>query len=81
LPADAQLDVFPAARREQLVERRDALRSAAQGWRTGYFESGHAEIGPRRAAAHFVVFHWNRGRFTAARQRLLTEALVAAEAE
>ncbi|MFB6815054.1 thiopeptide-type bacteriocin biosynthesis protein [Streptomyces sp. NPDC056347] len=53
----------------------DAVRRAADHWRTGYFESGDAVRGPRRAAAHAVIFHWNRGRFSYARQSLITEAL------
>ncbi|MFJ2895807.1 thiopeptide-type bacteriocin biosynthesis protein [Streptomyces sp. NPDC087218] len=52
-----------------------AVRRAADHWRTGYFESGEAVRGPRRAAAHAVIFHWNRGRLSLARQSLLTEAL------
>jgi thiopeptide-type bacteriocin biosynthesis protein len=70
-----RLEELPAAWRARVAAHRDALRAAAERWRTGYFESGEARIGPRRAAAHWVVFHWNRGRFSAARQGLLTEAL------
>ncbi|HEX4788680.1 MAG TPA: thiopeptide-type bacteriocin biosynthesis protein [Actinospica sp.] len=80
-PASAQIDAFPAALRPLLRGRRDEVCRAAQAWRAGYFESGRPEVGPRRAAAHCVVFHWNRGRFTAARQRLLTEALLTAEGD
>lgn len=54
----------------------EAVRRAADHWRTGYFESGDAVRGPRRAAAHAVIFHWNRGRFSYARQSLITEALL-----
>ncbi|MET8828998.1 thiopeptide-type bacteriocin biosynthesis protein [Streptomyces sp. NPDC004610] len=38
-------------------------------------DAGAVSTGPRRAAAYCVVFHWNRARFSAALQRLLTEAL------
>lgn len=71
----ARLEALPTAWRARTAAHRDALRAAAEQWRTGYFESGEARIGPRRAAAHWVVFHWNRGRFSTARQGLLTEAL------
>ncbi|MEV7359433.1 thiopeptide-type bacteriocin biosynthesis protein [Kitasatospora sp. NPDC091276] len=69
------LDPLPPQRRAAVEVHGDAVRRAAEGWRTGYFESGEAVIGPRRAAAHYVVFHWNRGRFSLARQSLLTHAL------
>ncbi|MEU3822067.1 thiopeptide-type bacteriocin biosynthesis protein [Streptomyces sp. NPDC030392] len=75
LPDEARLDALPPAWRARVAAHRDALRAAAEEWRTGYFESGEARIGPRRAAAHWVIFHWNRGRFSVARQGLLTEAL------
>ncbi|MCP9959868.1 MULTISPECIES: thiopeptide-type bacteriocin biosynthesis protein [Streptomyces] len=74
-PDEARLEALPEAWRAGVAAHRDALRAAAERWRTGYFESGGARIGPRRAAAHWVVFHWNRGRFSTARQALLTEAL------
>ncbi len=54
---------------------RRALRRAAGEWREGYFESGDAVLGPRRAAAYAVIFHWNRAAFSPARQSLLTAAL------
>ncbi|WP_330435420.1 thiopeptide-type bacteriocin biosynthesis protein [Streptomyces sp. NBC_00825] len=53
----------------------EAVHLAAARWRTGYFESGYAQRGPRRAAAHVVIFHWNRARLSHARQSLLAEAL------
>ncbi|MFG3499523.1 thiopeptide-type bacteriocin biosynthesis protein [Streptomyces sp. NPDC047928] len=73
--SDERLAGFPPAWRDLLSTHQEALHEAASAWRTGYFDSGDAAIGPRRAAAHFVVFHWNRGRFSAGRQSLLTEAL------
>ncbi|MYW16671.1 hypothetical protein GT039_13900 [Streptomyces sp. SID2955] len=66
----------PAERRTAVAAYADAVRRAAEHWRTAYFESGDALIGPRRAAAHHVIFHWNRGRLSLARQSLLTHALV-----
>ncbi|MEU7281717.1 thiopeptide-type bacteriocin biosynthesis protein [Streptomyces sp. NPDC045431] len=76
---DAQLDALPKAWRDVLRSHREAARRAAEHWRAGYFESGEATVGPRRAAAHHVIFHWNRGRFSVARQCLLTEALADAD--
>ncbi|MDT9684393.1 thiopeptide-type bacteriocin biosynthesis protein [Streptomyces sp. TRM76323] len=70
-----RLEALPTAWRERVTAHRDALRATAEQWRTDYFESGEARIGPRRAAAFWAVFHWNRGRFSVARQGLLTEAL------
>ncbi|MFJ8471223.1 thiopeptide-type bacteriocin biosynthesis protein [Kitasatospora sp. NPDC094011] len=66
---------LPPQRRAAVEADGSAVRRAAEAWRTGYFDSGEAVIGPRRAAAHYVVFHWNRGRLSLARQSLLTHAL------
>ncbi|MFE0426176.1 thiopeptide-type bacteriocin biosynthesis protein [Streptomyces sp. NPDC058953] len=76
-PRDEALAALPDIWREPLGVHRDAVRRAADGWRTGYFEGGDAVRGPRRAAAYAVIFHWNRGALPAGRQCLLTEALVA----
>jgi thiopeptide-type bacteriocin biosynthesis protein len=65
----------PPERRALVEAHGDAVRRAAERWRTGYFDSGDALVGPRRAAAYHVVFHWNRGRLSLARQSLLTHAL------
>ncbi|MFH8349285.1 thiopeptide-type bacteriocin biosynthesis protein [Streptomyces sp. NPDC018045] len=71
---------LPAPERAALDAHRDAVGAAARRWRTGYFESGDAQgTGPRRAAAYCVIFHWNRGRLSLARQALLTAALAAPE--
>ncbi|WP_329560653.1 thiopeptide-type bacteriocin biosynthesis protein [Kitasatospora sp. NBC_01266] len=66
---------LPPQRRAAVEAHGDAVRRAAERWRTGYFESGDALVGPRRAAAYHVIFHWNRGRLSLARQSLLTHAL------
>lgn len=47
----------------------------AARWRQRYFASGQACLGPRAAAALFVIFHWNRGGISSTRQALLTESL------
>lgn len=75
LPCEEQLDALPKTWRNGLRDHQDALRRAASRWRADYFEAGDAVVGPRRAAAHYAIFHWNRGRFSTARQSLLTEAL------
>jgi thiopeptide-type bacteriocin biosynthesis protein len=51
------------------------LRSAAAQWRSGYFATASASIGPRSAAAFYVIFHWNRAALPAVQQALLTESL------
>ncbi|MFD7491547.1 thiopeptide-type bacteriocin biosynthesis protein [Streptomyces sp. NPDC059832] len=66
---------LPEALRAGQERHGEAVRRAADHWRTGYFESGDAVRGPRRAAAYAVIFHWNRGRLSYARQSLVTEAL------
>ncbi|MFF8831107.1 thiopeptide-type bacteriocin biosynthesis protein [Streptomyces sp. NPDC015131] len=81
LTADDQLAALPGERREALRAHGDAVRRAAARWRTDYFEAPGATTGPRRAAAHHVIFHWNRGHFSLARQSLLTEALLTRDAE
>ncbi|MDH3598753.1 MAG: thiopeptide-type bacteriocin biosynthesis protein [Candidatus Tectomicrobia bacterium] len=48
-------------------------------WRSEYFTTRQAYIGPREAAAFFTIFHWNRAALPLTRQALLTEALAARE--
>lgn len=73
----------PAGIRELLPEwaravvdrhREQALLIGAR-WRAGYFETNGARIGPRRCAAYYTVFHWNRARLSAVRQGLIAESL------
>lgn len=45
-------------------------------WLSEYFQTSHATIGPREAAAFFTIFHWNRAGIPLARQALITEALL-----
>ncbi|MFJ4526405.1 thiopeptide-type bacteriocin biosynthesis protein [Streptomyces sp. NPDC088810] len=77
LSPQARLEALPKAWQDIIGEHLQAVRRAAEHWRTHYFASGEATIGPRRAAAHLVIFHWNRGGLSTARQCLLTEALAA----
>ncbi|MGW2177734.1 thiopeptide-type bacteriocin biosynthesis protein [Streptomyces sp. NPDC001732] len=74
-PRAQLLDGLPEAWHGWRERHGEAVRRAADHWRTGYFESGEAVRGPRRAAAYAVIFHWNRGRLSYARQSLLAEAL------
>ncbi|MDQ2958751.1 MAG: thiopeptide-type bacteriocin biosynthesis protein [Actinomycetota bacterium] len=55
---------------------RTAMLSAAQRWRTDYFQTSQADIGPRDGAAMAVIFHWNRAGLSPLRQGLITEALL-----
>ncbi|MET9146875.1 MULTISPECIES: thiopeptide-type bacteriocin biosynthesis protein [unclassified Streptomyces] len=71
----SRLAALPEDWRDLLGPHTEEVRRAAERWRTHYFASGAATVGPRRAAAHHVIFHWNRGRLSTARQCLLTEAL------
>ncbi|MEU7558343.1 thiopeptide-type bacteriocin biosynthesis protein [Streptomyces eurythermus] len=72
-----RLQALPKAWRDVLGEHLVAVGRAAERWHSHYFASGEATVGPRRAAAHHVIFHWNRGALSTARQCLLTEALAA----
>lgn len=51
------------------------LHEAGQQWQRGYFSRDKAIIGPREGAAFATIFHWNRGRLSAAVQSMLTSAL------
>lgn len=44
-------------------------------WRTEYFDTERAQLGPREAMAYFVVFHWNRGGVSPTQQAVVVEAL------
>jgi len=54
-----------------------AILPVTTSWRSKYFATRHASIGPRQAAAFFTIFHWNRAALSSERQALLTEALAA----
>jgi thiopeptide-type bacteriocin biosynthesis protein len=60
---------------ELTAEHAAAIRPVADSWRTDYFESGHAYVGPREAIAYYIVFHWNRAALPMTRQALIAEAL------
>jgi thiopeptide-type bacteriocin biosynthesis protein len=52
-----------------------ALLTGAAQWRSGYFRRRAASLGPRAAAAFYVIFHWNRAGLSRTAQALLAEAL------
>ncbi len=52
-----------------------ALFTAASWWRSGYFCQPGASLGPRAAAAFYVIFHWNRAALSHTEQALLAESL------
>jgi thiopeptide-type bacteriocin biosynthesis protein len=52
-----------------------ALLAGAARWRSGYFGRPGASLGPRAAAAFYVIFHWNRAALSRTEQMLLTESL------
>jgi thiopeptide-type bacteriocin biosynthesis protein len=59
----------------QLQACAELVRAQAVRWKSGYFESPDARIGPRRAAAYLTIFHWNRAGFSPTQQGLVAEAL------
>lgn len=54
---------------------RSPVAPAARSWRVAIERSG---VDAAEVAAYYVVFHWNRGRLSPARQALITEALAGA---
>jgi thiopeptide-type bacteriocin biosynthesis protein len=61
---------------KELVARYDsALSVGAAHWRSGYFCQPTATLGPRAAAAFYVIFHWNRAALSDTEQALLAESL------
>jgi thiopeptide-type bacteriocin biosynthesis protein len=58
------------------LDRHDsALLEGARRWRSGYFRQPMASLGPRAAAAFYVIFHWNRAALSRTEQALLAESL------
>jgi hypothetical protein len=58
-----------------LIQHDSALRAGAERWHSGYFRNRTASLGPRAAAAFYVIFHWNRAALSLTEQALLTESL------
>lgn len=65
-----------------LLERYEqALPAIGERWREEYFHRPAVRVGPRRAAAYAVIFHWNRARFPVHHQALVTHFLAARQEE
>lgn len=58
-----------------VVGHESALITGAAQWRSGYFCRPGASLGPRAAAAFYVIFHWNRAALSHTEQALLAESL------
>ncbi|WP_051879128.1 thiopeptide-type bacteriocin biosynthesis protein [Streptomyces sp. NRRL B-24720] len=55
---------------------REEVRIEYPHWSQQYFQSSEAYVGPREAAAFFIVYHWNRARLPFVWQCAISEALV-----
>lgn len=71
------LTQLPLRTREIAEAYRSAIVPEAARWRSDYFATRQAYIGPREAAAYFAVFHWNRAGLPSVRQALVAESLAA----
>ncbi|GAB3565192.1 hypothetical protein GCM10027445_10280 [Amycolatopsis endophytica] len=75
-----ELAATVAAPARRLAERHaEQARPLLDRWWGDYFTSTEAQVGPRHAAAYYVVFHWNRAKLTFGRQVLLAESLAACD--
>jgi thiopeptide-type bacteriocin biosynthesis protein len=72
---DALRELFSPKIQEVLDVYRRSVEEEAARWRSDYFSTTGALIGPREAAAYIIVFHWNRGGFSVIRQAMIAEAL------
>jgi thiopeptide-type bacteriocin biosynthesis protein len=54
-----------------------AIADTCDDWKADYFTAPGALVGPREASVFAIVFHWNRGDLTAARQAVIAQALAA----
>ncbi|WP_171064727.1 thiopeptide-type bacteriocin biosynthesis protein [Actinomadura soli] len=76
---DAVLERLPVGARELLARHDDAVRREVDRWRSEYFDTADAYVGPREAAAFYIVLHWNRAAMPMVRQSLLAESLARPE--
>jgi thiopeptide-type bacteriocin biosynthesis protein len=67
---------LPEPTRELLELHRHRVTPVLERWRTEYFATDQARVGPREAAAYHVVQHWNRAKLGTARQARILDALV-----
>ena len=72
---DRILDELHPAVKAIVAHHDSALLAGATLWRSGYFCQPRASLGPRAAAAFYVIFHWNRAALSRAEQALLAESL------
>lgn len=72
---------LPADWVARLEEYEQVLPDLGQCWRDEYFHRPSVRVGPRRAAAYAVIFHWNRARFPAHHQALITHFLASRQEE
>jgi thiopeptide-type bacteriocin biosynthesis protein len=73
--ADRIVDALHPPVRETLARHDAALLTGAAHWRAGYFCRPGASLGPRAAAAFYVIFHWNRAALSHTEQALVAESL------
>ncbi len=72
---DRILDELHPAVKAIVAHHDSALLTGAARWRSGYFCHRRASLGPRAAAAFYVIFHWNRAALSRTEQALLAESL------
>lgn len=72
---DLIVELLSPSGRAILEEHRDAVLAGAAAWRAGYFAVDGALLGPRAAAAMYVIFHWNRAEVSDVNQALIAESL------
>ena len=68
-------DLLHAAVKPIVASHDSVLLTGATQWRSGYFSQPRASLGPRAAAAFYVIFHWNRAALCLTEQALLVESL------
>jgi len=72
---DQLLELLHPEIRSIVEDHYGTLGAAAGQWRSGYFATRTAYMGPREAAAFYVIFHWNRAALSTVQQALLTDSL------
>lgn len=72
---DGIMDELNPAVKAIVAGHEGALITGAARWRSGYFCQRGASLGPRAAAAFYVIFHWNRAALSRTEQALLAESL------
>jgi thiopeptide-type bacteriocin biosynthesis protein len=72
---DGILDELQPALKAIVAGHESALFTGAARWRSGYFCERGASLGPRAAAAFYVIFHWNRAALSRTEQALLADSL------